>query len=168
MLLCFRRPLLVYFLLFSLLSCCHRCFWVDREVGGVPPLPFNSCQPIMKQHPPPPGRCERAPFSKSNQQGSARAQSKPEGMRDESPVGPPCWTTRQTSSRGDGGGGDGEGGNPTLDSWKLNELQTTFSHKVKILEDVTHSQSWLKDEEEEGGGGGGGVRVFGDRKLDAA
>lgn len=37
----------------------------------------------------------------------------------------------------------GGGGNPTLDSWKLSELQTTFSHKVKTLEDVTHSQSWL-------------------------
>lgn len=37
-------------------------------------------------------------------------------------------------------------GNPTLDSWKLGELQThdcLLSHKVKGFKDVTHSQVWL-------------------------
>lgn len=117
-------------------------FLVDREVGGVQPLPSNSPQPITAQPSPPPGRYE---FLPANWQ---RCLSPPErehleGMQDEQPVARGelnNMADRQRRGRREG--------NPVPDSWKLTELQTRscpLSHKVKALEDVTHSFTILTD-----------------------
>lgn len=133
---CFRCPLLVYFLLFSLLSCSHQCFLVDREVGGVSPLPCKFCRPITKQHSPPPGRYERpssCPISRVESECRAAWR-----YVSRAACGP---RVGQHGRRAAGGGG---GGDPTLDSWKLSELQTLLTGSRLQRMWLIHNPGWLR------------------------